>query len=129
MKSIKITLSGNPRSTQHNYYHRNNIRIFKKEARELKESYIWEAKSQYKGGVLDCDLCVEVRLFFGDKRKRDWDNYHKLSMDALEGIVYKDDTQIQKAVVTKHYDKENPRMEIEINKINDYKTNTKNIIS
>jgi Holliday junction resolvase RusA-like endonuclease len=36
-------------------------------------------------------------------------------MDALTGIVYKDDSQIEQGFVTKYYDKENPRIEIEIN--------------
>lgn len=59
-------------------------------------------------------LRVAIQLFLGSKRKADWDNFHKLSMDAMTGLVYEDDSQIMYATVLKGYDKENPRIEIEI---------------
>ena len=55
----------------------------KKEAKELKDSYCLQAKMQYKGKPVNGLLSVYIRVYFGDKRVRDWDNYHKLSMDAL----------------------------------------------
>lgn len=51
-------------------------------------------------------------MYFGDKRKRDRDNYHKIAIDSLDGIVLKDDVLIEQAMVTKYYDKENPRYKI-----------------
>ena len=33
-------------------------------------------------------LEVTICLYFKDNRRRDWDNWHKLSMDALQGIVF-----------------------------------------
>ena len=111
---IKITLTGNPLSTQHIYGQVGNRRYMKKKAKERKEQYQWEAKSQYKGSVLECPLTADIILYFKDKRRRDWDNYHKLSQDSLEGIVYADDSKIQEAHVIKEYDKENPRTEIVI---------------
>ena len=56
-------------------------------------------------------------MYFGDKRKRDWDNYHKIAIDSLDGIVLKDDVLVEQAIVTKYYDKENPRYEITIYEI------------
>lgn len=41
-------------------------------------------------------------------------NYHKISMDALTGIVWEDNSQIGDAVVHGRHDKGNPRMEITI---------------
>jgi Holliday junction resolvase RusA-like endonuclease len=38
-------------------------------------------------------------------------------MDALTGIVYEDDSQITEAYVVKDYDKENPRIEINIKQL------------
>lgn len=55
---------------------------------------------------------MTIVLYFGAKRKADWDNFHKLSMDALTGIVYLDDSQVVKATVTKRYDKQRLRIEI-----------------
>jgi Holliday junction resolvase RusA-like endonuclease len=91
----------------------------KKSAKEMKEQYQWEAKSQWKGRVIEGDLEIEVRLFFGDKRRRDWDNWHKISMDALNDIVWLDDSQVKKATVTLHYDKANPRTEILVKDLTD----------
>jgi len=85
-----------------------------KMGKELKESYGWQAKAQWKGKMLVMPVSVTIALYFGDKRARDIDNYHKLSLDALSGIVYADDSQIQKMTVEKFYDKENPRIEIEV---------------
>jgi hypothetical protein len=35
-----------------------------------------------------------VTIYFPTKRHSDWDNFRKLSMDALSGIVWEDDRQI-----------------------------------
>ncbi len=53
----------------------------------LKEQYYWEASAQWKGKPLEGDAEIDIALYFGTKRKTDWDNFHKLSMDALTGIV------------------------------------------
>ena len=109
-----IVLSGKPISTQHAYKQHGKIRFMTNEAKALKEQYQWEAKSQWKGKPLIEDLKVKVSLYFGDKRVRDWDNWHKITMDALTGIVWVDDSQIKEAVVIMHYDKEKPRIEINV---------------
>lgn len=109
-----IVLTGNPLSTQNAYLQHGKIRFMKKEAKERKEQYQWEARSQWKGFPLKTELGIRIRLYFGDKRRRDWDNFHKLSMDALTGIVWEDDSQIREAHITLHYDKQKPRIEIEI---------------
>lgn len=85
-----------------------------KEGKQLKEAYQWEAKAQWKGKPRADDLEVWITLYFGTKRKHDWDNFHKLSMDALTGIVWEDDSQIKHAHVEVAFDKRRPRIEIEI---------------
>lgn len=86
-----------------------------KEGRQRKEQYQWEAKVQWRGSQsLTGPVELAVRLYFPDKRTRDIDNYHKLSLDALSGIVYEDDKQIQRMVIEKFIDKDNPRIEIEV---------------
>jgi Holliday junction resolvase RusA-like endonuclease len=88
-----------------------------KKGKILKEDYQWQAKTQFKGELLKGDLEIWIKIFFGTKRKADWDNFHKLSMDALSGIIWIDDSQIQKAHVEKYYDKLNPRIEIKIEEL------------
>jgi crossover junction endodeoxyribonuclease RusA len=82
------------------------------EGKAMKEQYQWEIISQYKEKLTYRNIEVEIKLFFGDKRKRDVDNYNKLVLDAMTGIVYDDDKQIQALHIYKDYDKENPRCEI-----------------
>jgi|ETNvirnome_2_300_1030623.scaffolds.fasta_scaffold104731_2 Holliday junction resolvase RusA-like endonuclease len=112
---MKIVLKGNPKSTQSIYkaaHKRVTIMYMTHEGKALKEDYQWQAKSQYKGPMLTKELDIDIKLYFKDKRVRDWDNYHKLSMDALTGIVWKDDSLIQRATVEKFIDKTNPRIEM-----------------
>ena len=114
---MKITLLGNPLSTNSIYKHHGKISYMSKEGKELKISYQFQAKSQYHGELLKGELSVIIQLFFGDKRKRDYDNYGKLLNDSLQGIIFKDDSQIMLATISKDFSKENPRIEIEINEL------------
>jgi Holliday junction resolvase RusA-like endonuclease len=118
---LSITLKGSPKTTGRLYATvcrgRFPTRYLVPEAKALKEDYQWQAKKQYKGEPLKGELSVGIRIYSKTKRKCDWDNFHKLSMDALTGIVYEDDSQITEAYVVKDYDKENPRIEINIKQL------------
>lgn len=80
----------------------------------LKEAYQWEAKGQWHKAPLSDPLEVVITLYHGDKRARDIDNYGKVLLDALTGIVWLDDKQIVRMSVEKAYDKARPRVEIEV---------------
>lgn len=113
-----VTLLGEPKSTNNLYRYacRGNFptMYMTSEGRALKEDYQWQAKSQFHGEPLSERLAITVTLYFGRRGRRDWDNFHKISQDALSGIVWEDDEQIDEAVVVKRYDRERPRIEIEI---------------
>lgn len=115
---VSITLKGNPRSTGTLYKTicRGNFpsHYMSNEGKSLKEDYSWQVKSQYKKKIIEGEIELTVRLYFGNKRKNDIDNFHKLSLDSMTGIVYRDDSQIIRMTVEKYYDKNNPRIEIEI---------------
>ncbi len=83
-----------------------------KDGKDLKESYQWQAKSQWKAKPLEGAVEVEIKLFFKNKRQHDIDNYGKLLLDSLTGIVYLDDSQVCKMTVVKGLDSKNPRIEI-----------------
>lgn len=78
----------------------------------LKEDYQWQMKSQYKSKPIETDVTLNIDLYFGDKRKRDVDNYNKLVLDAGTNILWNDDSQIVELTIRKFYCKENPRVEL-----------------
>jgi len=88
-----------------------------KKGKQLKEKYQWEIKSQYKGKIFEGDCRVKITLFFKRKGIADIDNFNKLVIDSLQGIILKNDSQIQELLIKKDYSKENPRIEIELLKI------------
>ncbi len=59
---------------------------------------------------------VSIRLRFWRQTRRacDWDNLAKSVCDALNGIAYEDDAQIDIALVMRGVDPQFPRVEIEI---------------
>jgi crossover junction endodeoxyribonuclease RusA len=112
---VNLVLKGQAISTNNCYYHAGKgVAFITQKAKALKNSYASQLKEQYTGKPLSGELTIHIKLFFGDKRKRDWDNYHKLSQDSMNKIVFEDDNQISKATVERFYDKDNPRIEIAI---------------
>lgn len=84
------------------------------EGKALKEQYQWEARSQWKSAPFAVPVVVEMTLYFGTRRKHDIDNFCKAATDSLNGIVWKDDVLIEELRLRKGYDKERPRVEIEV---------------
>lgn len=82
------------------------------EGKNIKKVYQLEAKNQWKEKPLEGDIEVGVMFYFKDKRRRDLDNMNKLYLDALTGIVWNDDSQISRLFLSRHYDKNKPRIEL-----------------
>lgn len=82
------------------------------EGKAIKEDYAWQARQQWKRSPLSEPFGMRVRYFHKVKRKQDLDNYFKL-LDALNLLCYEDDNLIYEMTVSKHWDKERPRIEIE----------------
>lgn len=59
-------------------------------------------------------LVCELRFYFPDKRRRDCHNQHKLIMDALEHIAFKEDRWVLVRDMYVGLDKSNPRVEVRI---------------
>ena len=101
---------------------KDNEKVFNKQGRfflsakfKAFESHIaWEAKSQYKGRVLEGSLMVYLKAYFKDKRHCDASNLFKGVLDSLQGVIYKNDRQIKKATVEIFYwDREGFKIMIE----------------
>jgi len=59
-------------------------------------------------------VSIRMRFWRETRRACDWDNLAKSVCDALNGIAYEDDSQIDIALVTRGVDPHFPRVEIEI---------------
>jgi Holliday junction resolvase RusA-like endonuclease len=78
----------------------------------LVRAYFQIPKSATKGKLLDMKHNI-VR----PTSRPDWDNVGKIISDALNGLAYKDDSQIVSATVEKWYS-DSPRVEVEICNVN-----------
>lgn len=115
---MQIILKGQPKSTNNIY--KSTCRgkfasvYMSADGKSLKEDYQWQVKSQWKSKPLKGDIGLDIDLYFKDKGKHDIDNYNKLVLDAMSDIVMLDDNQIIELTLRKYYDKNDPRVEIEI---------------
>ena len=110
---MKIILLGKPQTTNTVYRRHGNIIYLSREGKELKRYYTEQAKIQWKTGVIMAKVEIKIDLFFSDQRRRDIDNWHKILLDSLTGIVWLDDSQIFSMNVRKLY-AEIPKVEITI---------------
>lgn len=112
---LVITVIGSPISV--NRLYRTNgfggVRL-SKEGENWKQIIGWEARRQYKGAMTSKRLSVHLYLHFKDNRRIDIDNQSKAILDALQGIVYEDDRQVDELHIYRRQDPANPRVEISI---------------
>lgn len=114
----------------------NSIRLYDpKTTTNYKNHVKLSAKQQWKGKPLECPLVVELDVYrqipksTSKKRRKlknervirpvvkpDIDNYSKGILDSLNGIVYKDDSQVVSLIANKYYS-DNPRVEINVSEV------------
>lgn len=110
---MTLTFQTMPPSTNHLYRRTSRGVSLLDIVRQAKESIGWEARCQYQGEPLEGPLKVEISLWWGDRRKHDIDNIKAL-LDALTGIIWKDDGLITDLHIAKAFDKERPRVEMTV---------------
>lgn len=71
----------------------------------------WEAVTKQKW-PMEATYFVSVRVYLQDERRRDEDNLKKPLYDALNRVLWKDDSQIQLASFGKFLDREHPRVQV-----------------
>lgn len=86
-------------------------RLLSKKAKSMKEAVAWEAKAGWMHPPKDGPVKVEIVVYWPDERKRDVDNV-KGFIDALNGVLWEDDSQITDLTLRKRVDREEPRVEI-----------------
>lgn len=119
MQKIKLILSMIPPSVNGIWINKTKGRYKSPKGKEFEKLANLEIKSQYKGKVLKNKLKTSISLYFKDKRKRDIDNYNKGILDAMTGIIYVDDSQIDKLSLSKKIGCGFNKIEIIIEEIQD----------
>ena len=132
---IEYAIPGHPMSVNHMYgSKKNGGRFLKKEGKQWKENIALECLSKFGRVNSREPIIVQIIYFFPDNHRRDVTNYDKVLLDALSGVLYVDDSQIQCAALHKFVDKKNPRTIIRLWKVDDveesiqFTTNTMRMI-
>ena len=73
--------------------------------------------------MLEEELTVIINYYFRDKRCLDLPNSPKSVCDAMNKLLWKDDKQIEELLQKRNFDKENPRIELEIYRKGEVKIN------
>ncbi|GMA59713.1 RusA family crossover junction endodeoxyribonuclease [Alicyclobacillus fastidiosus] len=95
------------------------MRVPTPKALAFKKEAAWEAKAWMMARRQQMvpngtKVALKVWYFWGDRRRHDQDNPLKLLQDALTGVVWEDDRWVLPQVMDFDVDKQNPRLEIEI---------------
>lgn len=86
-----------------------------REAVAFQRSIAFRAKNAMRQGRKPFDAGVGVVIgFHAAHPLMDIDGPLKLTLDALQGVVYTNDLQVQELVVRKQLDREHPRLDVEV---------------
>jgi len=111
---MKLTLPI-PVSANRYWRHAQGRTYISAEAKAYKAEVVWIAKAS-GAQLMDGDLSLTMIVYRPAKRG-DLDNFFKLTLDSLQGIVYSNDSQIVRILAERHDDKYNPRVEVEISQV------------
>jgi Holliday junction resolvase RusA-like endonuclease len=115
MKSITFFVQGNPIPKQSFRYTKNGGGFTDPRMKTWQEMVAAEAhNAMVERDMLTGNLKATLMFSVNDKRRKDLDNLSKGTLDALTGIVFKDDSQIIRLTIEKQYDKSNPGVFISV---------------
>lgn len=111
---INIIVPGKPVGKGRPRFNRNGRAYTPKDTHDHEALIAWHAKAAMnRRPPLEGPVEARFRFVLPDRRRRDIDNLLKLSLDAMNAIVYADDTQVHRVEATKEVGDE-PRTEITI---------------
>jgi len=87
------------------------------DGKDLKEAYQWQLKTQWRQRPIKKGVELILYIYYPDKKRRDADNAMKIVFDALKQIVFEDDSQVMHYSVYKRVDKQNPRVDIDVQEL------------
>lgn len=106
MKEVTLTLPVPPSANKYWIYARNRV-MTSPEARAYKDA----VRLLTRIDMISGPVAVNVSVYRPAKRG-DLDNYLKIMLDALQGVLYEDDRQITEIHAFRYDDKDNPRVEL-----------------
>ena len=97
-------------------------RILGAEGKKVKKAIQDKAKEEMKSTNWDYDFTLENYIYmdtiiYFNRKGRDDNNVYKLLCDALEKIVYENDSRVLIRTQKILYDKDNPRVEVEFSPV------------
>ena len=75
------------------------------------QKYINTVRRMFAGEMLTGPIAVVI-CWYRRRKAGDLDNRNKVALDAMQGVIYEDDSQIVEIHAYRHEDKKNPRMEV-----------------
>jgi crossover junction endodeoxyribonuclease RusA len=105
----KVQPKERPRKGQGHWYTPTKTRIYEEKVAAYARSAQVERSEEH--------LEVMIFIYWPDLRRRDIDNGVKSILDALNGIAWRDDSQIVDLLVCKRLDRKNPRALVVISEV------------
>ena len=107
--SVSFTLPYPPSANRYWRSYRGRV-VKSEEARAYQQEAGWIAKAS----GFDCtksDVAITVKVYRPQK-SGDLDNFLKVTLDSLKGIIYDDDKQVKVIHAERYDDKKNPRVDL-----------------
>lgn len=112
---ISFNLEILPVGVNHAYSdNRNGRRFLTSIGREYKEAIGWAARENNPQGILFKKPSVHIIYTYPDHRRRDIDSGIKLTLDALNGVLWDDDSQVVELHVLKRFARNRPSISITV---------------
>lgn len=111
---IKIVIEGCPVPKQRPRVGKGGRVYTPKKTRKYEKRVGELAGSLYRFRPVDHDVEIHMAIFWPDRRRRDLDNTVKSILDGMNKVVYADDYFVQRLVVERYIDRENPRAEVTV---------------
>lgn len=111
---IKLTLPYPPSANRY-WRNFNGRMVISDEARAYKDEVMYTCLGQ-SVEMLEGDISLTIKIY-RPRKSGDLDNRIKCLQDALNGVAYRDDSQIVELHAYRYDDKKNPRVEIELEQV------------
>lgn len=113
---LEFTVSGNPRPKERPRFNtRTHHTYTPKDTAGAELVVAWAARAAMgQRRAVTVPLEVELDFYMATARRGDLDNLTKLVLDALNELVWDDDSQIVRLVLTRQVDRVSPRTEVRV---------------